>query len=128
MFIKKLIEEELQNSCFGEGISLLYKSMTLYEKRRTLENIIFFYKNRQSVTAFARQILVLYPQSLVFAKKDDCKNIYVYLGVAKNKEDLWKINRCKDLFLEMNTQIHIAWEEGFLLTDMKNVEPLGNIV
>lgn len=124
-FIKKWLEEEIIDKHFGEEIAQFYQKMTVQEQKRTLENLQFFYQHKQTVTSFVKEVVTLFPHSLLFQKKSDTRQIYIYVGMPKSKETEWKIERCKELFLPMETAVHIAWEQEFFLTDMQPLESIG---
>ncbi len=127
-FLKKWMEEEILSKHFGEASYQFYQMLTVQEQKRTVENLVYFYQQRQTVTAFVREVTALYPKSLVFQKKDDTGHIYIYMGMPKSRERVWQLERCKELFLPMEMQLHIAWEEAFLLTDLQEMEEIGKCI
>lgn len=127
-FLKRLIEKEVLDNCLGEEIRRFYLLLTVEEQKRTLENILFFYQTEQTVFTFVRQITALFPHSLLFQEKDKPDLVYIYMGVPKTREIQWKIEKCKDLFLRPDIQVHIAWEKAFLVTDMQILENTGKYI
>lgn len=127
-FLKKIIEREILEKRFGEEINQFYHKLTREEQTRTLENILFFYQHRQHIDVFVREVVAIYPHCMLFQKKKEQKHIYIYMGIPKDRQAKWMIERCGDLFLPMDTQIHIAWEEAFLLTDMHRLEAEGKCI
>lgn len=127
-FIKRLIEKEITTGKFGEEISEFYQMLIGKEQNRTLENIMFFYQHKQSVDVFAREVSELYPHCMLFQNIEEPGHIYVYMGTAKDRHVLWMIERCRDLFLPIDTQVHIAWTEAFLMTDMHRLDVNGKCI
>ena len=127
-FLKRLVEKELLAKAFGEDIFQFYQRLTVEEQKRTLENIVAFYRSEQTIDSFVKEVIALFPQSMLFQQKDAPKHIYLYMGTPKAREKQWKIERCKELFLDMDIQLHIAWEEAFLLTDLQSLELIGKCI
>lgn len=127
-FLKKWIEKEVLQNCFGENIRRFYQGLTIEQKNRTLENILFFYQHKPQMGVFVREVVALFPQCMLFQKRDEEKHIYIYMGSSKDRHVQWMIERCKDLFLPMDMQVHIAWEEAFLLTDMHRLDSSGKSI
>lgn len=124
-FLKKLIEKEVMENCFGEDIRTFYQRLTIEQKNRTLENILFFYQHKSQMGAFVREVVALFPKCMLFQKREEANHIYIYMGTPKDRHVQWMIERCKDLFLPMDMYVHLAWEEGFLLTDMHMLDMRG---
>lgn len=124
-FLKKSVENEIKQGYFGDKIIEFYEMLTAAEQNRLLENIVKFYQSEQCIDIFARQVIALFPNSLLFQKKENTKCIYIYMGEFKTSKALLKIERCKELFLSPTIQVYIAWEEPFLITDLQRFEATG---
>ena len=127
-FLKRLIEQEMLENCFGEEIRIFYQGLTTGQKNRTLENILFFYQHKSQMGAFVREVVALFPWCMLFQKREEEKHIYIYMGTPKDRHIQWMVARCKDLFLPMDIRVHLAWEEGFLLTDMHRLDNNGKCI
>ena len=56
------------------------------------------------------------------------KTIYICMGTCKTKKMEWQFECVKKLFLPSDVNICITWDNPFLLTDINDMEPLGNVI
>lgn len=84
------------------------------------------YRNREQIYCFVKQMQILFPDCLIFRKRTEQKEIYLYMGRTKNKESERKTEFARQIFLPKSYRMHMAWDKPFILTDINAMEPIGN--
>lgn len=125
-FVKERLQEEIENGCFGREISRFFGELTTYQKNGTLDHLLMRYRGREQIYSFVYEMQLLFPSCLIFREKREAGTIYICMGTGKKKELEWQYECVKKLFLSLDVKICLTWENPFLLTDMNDIEILGN--
>lgn len=124
--IMELLETELIAGCFGKEIIQFWTALTKKEKNATLEQLLMLYNSREQIYCFIHEMQEIFPQCVIFRERKTPKIIYVYMGIEKKKELIKKYEAVKYLFLPMDITVYVSWNDPFLLTDIHDMEQLGN--
>ncbi len=127
-FRKEQMQQEIERGCFGEQIALIFANFSKEEKNRTLSNLLKCYRNREQIYGFVQQMQLLFPGCVIFRKRMEQTEIFVYIGKTQNRENERKAEFARKLYLPRGYKLHIAWDKPYLLTDMNQMHAIGNSI
>lgn len=127
-FYKKFIMKDIKNGFFGEEVYLNIKHFKKDELDYILTGLVTLYKTGASLHLFNKILNKVFKNNRVYINQDNPKEMYIYLGRRKTQELNKKIETIIKLFLPINTNAFIYWNQHFGILGAENTMILDEII
>jgi len=107
------LEEEIDNGVFGEKIRDNFKVFNKNEKDKILPIVLLQLKLGSSLYNFRQALKNIYPDVLLYQIKEKPHRILIYLGIKKTDKQVRKIKFINDMFLPIEYNVRMFWENHF---------------
>ena len=107
------LEEEIDNGVFWEKIRDNFKVFNKNEKDKILPIVLLQLKLGSSLYNFRQALKNIYPDVLLYQIKEKPHRILIYLGIKKTDKQVRKIKFINDMFLPIEYNVRMFWENHF---------------
>jgi hypothetical protein len=112
-YYTRFILQEVKKGSYGEDIKEVFLLFNTNEQEIISRGILNLYTVGVQILHFKQIIKEIFSHSISYQNKDMKKEILIYLGVKKNKENEKKIQLLLQLFLPLNMGYFLYWENHF---------------
>ena len=125
--LRFLLRDILDEVCGAEAARVI-RCFEDGQLRKILRLILKLYQCGSSIYLFREVMRCLYPDSLVYASNEAIRQVLIYVGVKKNTEEQEKLDFLTDMFLPVNYDIYLFWENHFGIVDVEETMVLDEMV
>lgn len=113
---------------FGNDTITLLQNFTPDELHNLFVFILKLYKCGTSINMFQDVMKKFYPRSIVYSSNDYINEFLVYIGHPNTERELSRISFIKKMFLPIDFQIHLFWENHFGIIDYSKTMIIDKIM
>ncbi|NLL80355.1 MAG: hypothetical protein GX234_11360 [Clostridiales bacterium] len=125
--LRFLLRDILEGMC-GSYAS---QAVSYFEKRQIhqlMRFILELYRCGSSIHLFRKVMRYLYPDSMVYANREEEREILIYVGVKQNGIEQKRIEFLQEMFLPLYDRIFLFWEYHFGIFDVNETMETDNMV
>lgn len=125
--LRFILKDILNGACGSEAA----KAVTYFEKqklRRLLRLILKLYRCGSSAYLFREVMRCQYPDSIVYVSNEAVRQILIYAGRKETAEERRKLDFLISMFLPVESEVFIFWENHFGIIDVDETMVLDEMV
>lgn len=112
-FTLRLLEQDIVNGRFGQAAKERYRLFSAAEKDVLITGLQRLCRTGDGLYLFRQSVSAVYPRAMIYESTDRAGELLVYLGRKKTETERERIKLLMDLFLPMQTEVHLFYEYHF---------------